>query len=123
MIKQIDRVMGDLRKQRDAFRTAGGNPISVGIVGVNHRDRYVSYEGERSWPTDGRRYKHPAQEAVEAEGRLIATVRPHFDEFLLLRFRAWNEPPFRFEWVDEQTTTLDYGAILTRISRKYDTRF
>src|ERR1700688_2840459 len=33
MIKQIDRVINDLRSQVDHFRHGGGNPISVGIVG------------------------------------------------------------------------------------------
>ena len=45
------------------------------------------------------------------------------DEFLVLRFKAWNEPPFQFEWVDGKHTLMDYGAILTRILRKYDARF
>jgi hypothetical protein len=123
MIKQIDRVIGDLRKQQVAFCAPGGTPISVGIVGINHSDHYVSFEKDRLWPTDGVEYKHPFQEAEKAEERLTAAVRQHFDEFLLLRFKAWNEPPFRFEWVDEPGTSLDYGAILTRISRKYNTRF
>jgi len=44
MIKQIDRVMTDLQNQRREFANAGGNPITVGIVGVNQADRVVSYE-------------------------------------------------------------------------------
>ena len=123
MIKQIDRVIGDLIKQIGQFRAAGGHPVCVGIVGVNHADHYVSYEGDRPWPTDGRRYKHPVQEAAEAENRLLAKAAPQFDEFLILRFRAWNEPPHRFEWVDQRRTMLDYGAVLTRVARKYEVRF
>src|SRR5271166_2561826 len=38
MIKQIDRVIGDLNKQTDQFRAAGGDPVCVGIVGINHAD-------------------------------------------------------------------------------------
>lgn len=123
MIKQIDRVIGDLVKQVAQFRRAGGNPICVGIVGVNYAEEYTSYEGEAVWPTDGRKYKHPIQEAADAESRLVAQASGAFDEFLILRYRARNEPPFPFAWVDEQHTNLDYGAALTRILRRYEDRF
>jgi hypothetical protein len=53
----------------------------------------------------------------------IIQARPSFDEFLFLRFRASNQPPYSFEWLDLKATSLDYGAILTRISRKYDRCF
>lgn len=124
MIKQIDRVMTDLQNQRREFETAGGNPITVGIVGINQAARYVSYEGKAMWPTTGvSGHKHPIQEAAEAERRLIARVASAFDEFLVLRFRATNEPPYVFEWVDPHQTEMDYGAVLTRIVRKYEVRF
>ncbi len=123
MIKQIDRVVGDLTRQVEQFRRAGGLPIGVGIVGINFADRYTSYEGEKAWPTDGRSNRHPIQEAAEAKWRLISRAAPAFDEFLVLRFRAWNEPPFPFEWLDEAQTALDYGALLTRVLRKYEARF
>lgn len=124
MIKQIDRVKTDLSNQVSEFKRAGGTPISVGIVGINHADRYTSYEGDVAWPTGPeKRKKHPIQEAAEAERRLRADIEPLFDEFLVLRFKAWNEPPFQFEWVDGKHTLMDYGAILTRILRKYDARF
>jgi len=123
MIKQIDRVISDLTKQVSHFRTAGGNPISVGIVGINYADRCTSYEGDRAWPTDGRIHKHPIQEAHEAERRLQARARPAFDEFIVLRFVARNEEPYLFEWLNEEQTSLDYGASLTRILRRYEDRF
>lgn len=44
MIKQIDRVITDLRNQRREFEAAGGNPVTVGIVGINQASSYVSYE-------------------------------------------------------------------------------
>ena len=50
-------------------------------------------------------------------------ARPSFDEFLILRFRASNQPPYSFEWLDLKATSLDYGAILTRISPEYNRRF
>ena len=123
MIKQIDRVIGDLVKQVSQFRRAGGTPICVGIVAINYADQYTSYERDKAWRTDGRKYKHPVQEAAEAERRLIVQARAAFDEFLILRYRARNEPPFPFAWLDQNGTALDYGAALTRISREYDRRF
>ena len=123
MIKQIDRVIGDLQKQVTQFRRGAGNPISVGIVGINHAPECTSYEGERAFPTDGRKYKHPIQEAAAAEARLSADAAAHFDEFMIVRFRASNVEPYSFDWVDQPETKADYGAILTRISREYDRRF
>lgn len=123
MIKQIDRVIGDLRRQVEMFRQQGGNPICVGFVGINYSDRYTSYEGNRAFPTDGKKYKHPIQEAAEAETRLKANAKPVFDEFLTLRFRATNEPPYPFAWENYRTLQLEYSALLTRISREYDQRF
>lgn len=123
MIKQIDRVMNDLKNQKNEFERAGGSPITVGIVGINQAPQYISYEGEREWPTDGKKHKHPVQEAVETEKRLLQNVSNEFDEFILLRFRATNRDPFPFEWVDQKRTEMDYGAVLTRIIRKYEARF
>jgi hypothetical protein len=123
MIKQIDRVIGDLTKQVTHFRRAGGNPISVGIVGINCANHYISFEKDRTYPTDGKIYQHPIQEAAEAERRLLDQAAGAFDEFIVLRFRATNELSFAFAWVDEVRTNLDYGAALTRILRRYEDRF
>jgi len=123
MIKQIDRVIGDLVRQTEEFKKRGGNPICVGIVGVNSSEIYTSYEGERAFSTDGRRYKHPLQEARDAAARLEQRAQPSFDEFLILKFVATNTPPHPFSWVDEQKTVLEYSALLTRVSREYDRRF
>ena len=123
MIKQIDRVIGDLGRQVEEFRSTGGNPICVGIVGVNYAQSYTSYEGNIEWPTDGKKHKHPAQEAPEAERRILQHATPKFDEFLLLRFRATNVTPFPFEWTDHARTRHEYSALLLRISREYDKRF
>lgn len=123
MIKQIDRVIGDLTRQVEEFRKTGGNPICVAVVGINFSPSYTSYEGARVWPTDGRTNKHPIQEAAAAEQRLSALAAPRFDEFQFLRFRATNVPPFPFEWVDHTQTAKEYGALLVRVSREYDQRF
>ncbi len=50
MIKQIDRVIGDLGRQVEEFRKTGGHPICVGIVGVNCAQSYTSYEAKIEWP-------------------------------------------------------------------------
>jgi hypothetical protein len=124
MIKQIDRVINDLRNQVSQFRRGGGNPICVGIVGVNRAERCVSYEGDRAFPTTGHSgFMHPYQEAPEAEHRLVADAAPAFDEFLVLRYRATNEPPYSFEWVNYKDARLDYAAALTRICTRYQQRF
>ena len=122
MIKQIDRVISDLKGQAAHFRSRGGNPICVALVGINQAPYCTSYEGERTFRTDGKKHKHPIDEAPEAETRLLHLASPAFDEFLVLRFNALNEPPYGFSWADEKVTVLDYGAILARISQQYETR-
>lgn len=123
MIKQIDRVITDLINQVNQFRRSGGNPISVAFIGINFAEQYVSFEGRKRWPTNGKKYKHPIQEAAQAEQRLNDKARPAFDEFQVLRFRATNARPFPFEWMDLVTTEMEYSTLLTRISREYDRRF
>jgi hypothetical protein len=123
MIKQIDRVIGDLARQVEQFKIGGGHPISVAIVGVNFADRYTGYEGQRPNPTDGKKHKHPIQEAAAAVSRLQERAKPHFDEFIFLKFIATNVPPYPFSWLSENETTLEYAAMLTRISREYELRF
>jgi len=123
MIKQIDRVMTDLGNQVQHFKRKGGTPICVAVVGINWSPTYTSYEGDRAWPTDGKKYVHPIQQAARAESRLRAEIAGKFDEFLVLGFRATNAGPFPFEWMDYRETFRDYGAILTRISREYEKRF
>jgi hypothetical protein len=123
MIKQIDRVINDLANQVNQFKRGGGNPICVAFVGINFAEQYVSFEGRKRWPTDGKKYKHPIQEAAQAEQRLNEKARSAFDEFQILRFRATNAKPFPFDWVDLSTTEMEYSSVLTRISREYDRRF
>ena len=125
MKKQVNRVETDLRSHADHFRTTkANNPICVGIVGINFASRYVSYEGDRVYQTNGTgRHRHPAQEAPDTEQRLRKSLDTAFDELLLLRYKATNEPPYPFQWVDATATRMDYGAALSRISDKYENRF
>lgn len=137
MIKQIDRVMTDMRNQVSQFsKGTGSNPITVALVGINHADYTVGYEGDRAYRTGrvesidaatGRRRvkndKHPKDEAGKAIDRLRVGVAPHYDEVILLRYKATNEAPFSFEWVDPEAMKRDYAAALTKISREYERRF
>ncbi|MGI8435698.1 MAG: hypothetical protein ACR2NX_02165 [Chthoniobacterales bacterium] len=123
MIKQIDRVISDLTNQVTQFKRGGGNPICVAFVGINFAEQYVSVEKRKRWPTDGKKYKHPIQEAAQAEQRLREKALSAFDEFQVLRFRATNAKPFPFEWADLSNTEMEYSSVLTRVSREYDRRF
>ena len=87
MVKQLARVENDLRDQVDQFRTKANNPVCVGIVGINHADYCIGYEGERQYQTDGSSGKrHPFQEAATAEQRLYHALNTRFDELLFLRY-------------------------------------
>jgi hypothetical protein len=120
MIKQIDRVINDLKGQVTHFKSKHGKPITVGIVGINHAPQYISYEGDRTYPTTGvGGFLHPIQEATEAEARLHLHAAPSYDEFLILRFVATNSAPFAFSWVNAKQTNLDYGAVLARVSARF----
>ena len=123
MIKQVDRVISDLNGQASHFRKRGDSPICVGVVGINRAPYCSSYEGNRVFLTDGKKYKHPIDEADGAEARLLQSAAPAFDEFLILRFSALNEPPYDFSWANEKAAVLDYGAILARISQQYESRY
>jgi hypothetical protein len=84
----------------------------------------VGHEKDRLWPTTGKGgFLHPYQEAPDAERRLLAGAKPAFDEFLVLRYKATNEPPYPFEWVNYGETQRDYSAALARISATYHQRF
>jgi len=63
------------------------------------------------------------QEAADAIARLRELAAPSFDEFMILRYKATNEAPYAFAWVDENQTAMEYSALLTRVSRDYDRRF
>lgn len=123
MRKQLDRVCSDLDKQVAEFKKQGGKPVCVGIVGVNWADSYTGYEGRRKFATDGKKNKHPNQEAPSSERDLVDRVKASFDELIVLRFRANNTRPFDFLWVDRNKTEDLYAAALVRISREYEARF
>ncbi|MGH7717250.1 MAG: hypothetical protein ACREON_00190 [Gemmatimonadaceae bacterium] len=119
MIAQIDRVMSDLRGQADTFRRLSPRAIAVGIVGVNFADEYTGYEGKRQHIAK----IAPGREADEVVRRINQFVRPHYDELVLLPFRATNRSPFFFEWVNGTETSLEYSSAILRLSNEYNARF
>ena len=122
MIKQIDRVASDLQNQARHFRRKG-NPICVAVVGINRATVTTGYERTRTYTTDGRKDKHPFQEAPEAERRLREEVQPLFDEFVVINYRAVNVAPFQFRFVNAREAELDYAAALARVTRLWEQRF
>jgi hypothetical protein len=123
MIKQIDRVCTDMERQRNEFRKHNPKAVCVALVGINHAPTYIGFEKDKEWPTDGKKYKHPIQEAADAERHIRERVVPVYDETVILRFIAENVDPFGFRWVDAKATLTEYSAALVRISLKYDERF
>jgi hypothetical protein len=124
MIKQIARVMNDLRNQVIQFRRGGGHPICVAIIGVNQAESTVGYEGDR-------RHRRPAKPDFYTQFRKLprpsagCVPSPHqtYDEFLILQFKATNSAPYPFEWAYYNEIRLDYAAALSRISARYQQRF
>jgi hypothetical protein len=131
MVKQIDRVCGDLTKQVSHFGEKGGSkpPIPIAIVGVNHSSAFLGYEGARTTLADGTRqpdgtvHASPLIEAGRARADLNTKARPHYFQFLLLDFEATNMPPYPFRWVDKAKTTSDYNALLSKVAYEYEARF
>ncbi len=122
MIKQIDRVIGDLRRQSDQFHEKSKTALTIGVVGINFADHYVSHEGDRIYPTTGLTGSpHPVQEAARAERELLHAADA-YDEFIELGFRATNEPPYDFVWVSPQRVRDDYAARLLRMLKLFDAR-
>lgn len=126
MIKQIDRVIGDLQKQAAHFRSVTPDAISLGIVGVNMAATYRSYEGNRTYDKPGSTGLAPASEAAEAIRRLrdgSSGALGAYDELLILEFVAPNQEPFPFAWANATHTANAYAAVLQRLSRLYEQRF
>jgi hypothetical protein len=112
--KQIDRVISDLDNFARRMKRLNKRCINVAVVGVNHEADYVGYEGERS-------FRHPLRE--HETGAVIARLKTQligtYDELLVLGFRATNQPPYPFDWLNSRRTELDYGAALTRVAELY----
>lgn len=119
LIAQVDRVINDLIKQADIFSKHNAHALRLGLVGVNFASTYTGHEGERQHVAK----TPPAREASDFATRIERAAGPHYDELLILKFRATNNPPYDFQWVDLKDTEQLYGSILVRLSAQYDRRF
>ena len=95
--------------------------MTVGIAAVNYSEQYTGMEGRRRF-TIQRTPERAAREAEETSRRLEMLARPEFDEFLLFKFKATNQKPYPFEWLDAPGVKADYGAALVRIGDLYEKR-
>lgn len=121
-LKQIDRVLTDLTGSAVSLREKSSKAITMGFAAVNYSEQWTGIEGTRTFPVE-RKPKRALHESEETSRRLIEIARPAFDEFLLLRFKATNQVPYPFTWLNGDGTAADYGAALVRISHLYDERF
>ena len=121
-LKQIDRVLNDLTGSATSLKEKSANAITVGFAAVNYSERWTGMEGTRSFPVE-RKPQRALQESEETSRRLLQIARPAFDEFLLLKFRATNQAPFPFSWLNPSGMASDYGAALVRVADLYEKRF
>lgn len=116
-LKQIDRVISDLDNFLLRVQQISQTCINVAVVGVNHEPEYMGYEGRRRFK--GRLSKGETATVISRLSQLTG----RYDELLILSFKATNQRPFLFTWLNTQKVDLDYGAALTRIGQTYDQRF
>lgn len=119
LIAQVDRVINDLIHQARVFSDLNGAALRVAFVGVNFADSYLGHEGERTYEAR----VPPSREAADFASRIETAVRPHYDEVLVLRFKATNKDPYGFEWVNYRLTEQEYTSALVRLSAEYQRRF
>jgi hypothetical protein len=116
--KQIDRVINDLEGFARRTKALNKRCINIAIVAVNHESDYEGHEGQRTFRNALRE-----GEPEHVTARLDEELAGLYDELLVFRFRATNQPPYPFTWLDDRNVDLDYGAALARIGEKYQRRF
>ena len=116
--KQIDRVISDLENFALRMKSLSRKCINVAVVGINQESDYAGHEGRRIF-RDRLREQEPTVVAAKLRERLLT----RYDELLILRFKATNQSPYPFAWVDAHRTELDHGAVLTRVGDLYQGRF
>ena len=117
--KQIDRVISDLDNFALRMKSLNRKCINVAIIGINHESDYISREGRRPF-----KHKLREQEPTTVREKLLRQLsEKKYDEILILEFRATNQKPYPFHWLDAGAVDLDYGAALTRIGERYQERF
>lgn len=121
-LKQIDRVLTDLTGSAATLKEKSAQAITVGFAAVNYSERWTGMEGTRSFPVE-RTPKRALEASEETSRRLLQVARPAFDEFVLLKFKATNQEPLPFSWMNAKGTAADYGAAVVRIADLYEKRF
>lgn len=121
-LKQIDRVINDLKGSAISLKEKSAGAVTVGIAAVNYSEIYTGLEGEREFPIDSKP-EIALREAEATSARLEQLAAPYFDEFLLFRFRATNRSPYPFGWLKAAAVETDYSAALVRIADLYEKRF
>lgn len=121
-LKQIDRVLNDLTSSAETLKNKSPDAITVGFAAVNYSERWTGMEGTRSFPVE-RKPERAMQESEETSRRLLQLAAPGFDEFLLFKFRATNQEPFPFSWLNGPGTASDYAAAVVRLAALYERRF
>jgi len=121
-LKQIDRVLNDLTGSATSLKEKSAQAITVGFAAVNYSERWTGMEGTRSFPVE-RKPQRALEASEDTSRRLLQFARPAFDEFVLLKFRATNQEPFPFSWLNAAGTAADYGAALVRVAALYEKRF
>lgn len=116
--KQIDRVINDLAGFSDRMKSLSPACINLAVVGVNHESDYEGHEGDRSY-----KHKLKKQEPINVMAKLKEELLGRYDELLVLAFRATNQPPYPFRWIEPRRVELDYGAGLTRVGELFQRRF
>ena len=116
--KQIDRVISDLDNFALRMKSESPRCVNVAVVGINQESDYVGHEGDRAF-----KHRLREQEPGIVMTKLRERLLDRYDELLILRFRATNQPPYPFNWIDAHQVELDYGAALTRVGELYQQRF
>jgi len=117
-LKQIDRVINDLSGFALRMKALNAKCINLGLIGVNHEPNYVGFEGERQF-----KGRLGSREPTVVSARLREHLVGRYDELLVVGFRATNQPPYPFLWLNQKGVELDYGAVLTRVGELYQDRF
>lgn len=116
--KQIDKVINDLEGFALRMQRLNKKCINVAVVGINHESNYVGHEGERAF-----KHRLHDQEPMKVKQKLLERLVELYDEFLVLPFKATNQPPYPFNWLSSNQVELDYGAALARIGEEYERHF
>ena len=123
MNKQVNRVINDFGNRQAKLKKAYPDVIFIGAVGVNFASAYVSYEGARTYHTNGKERRHPSQEATSVKNKLLDGLSDVLDELLIICFTAENVSPYNFDFLGLDRTEEELAGIIARTARDHEKRF